>query len=80
MSKVCQITGIKCMVGHNVSHSNIKTKRRFNPNIFVKKFYLPFEDRWINLKISAQGLRMINKVGIEAALKGAVEKGFISKY
>ncbi len=68
------------MVGNNVSHSNRKTKRRFNPNIFNKKFYLPTEDRWVSLKISAQGLRMINKVGVEAALKGAVAKGHINKY
>jgi len=68
------------MVGNNVSHSNVKTKRRFNPNIFVKKFYLPVEDRWVSLRISAQGLRMINKIGVEAALKGAVEKGHIKNY
>ena len=80
MSKVCQITGISFMVGNNVSHSKRRTKRRFDPNLFVKKFYLPVEDRWVTLKVSGAGLRMINKVGIEAALKGAVAKGHISNY
>ena len=68
------------MVGNNVSHSKRRTKRRFDPNLFVNKFYLPVEDRWITLKVSGAGLRMINKVGIEAALRGAVEKGHIKDY
>ena len=57
-----------------------KNKERFDPNLFVKKFYPPVEDRWITLKVSGAGLRMINKVGIEAALRGAVEKGHIKNY
>ncbi len=80
MSKVCEITGKSFMVGNNVSHSKRRTKRRFNPNLFHKKFYLPEDDRWVRLKVSASGLRLINKVGIHAALKSAKEKGFISNF
>lgn len=77
MSKVCQITGKKVIVGNKVSHSNVKTKRTFSPNLFKKKFYLPSEDKWVVLKVSAQGLRTINKNGIDAAYKKAKEKGFL---
>ncbi|MBE6341626.1 MAG: 50S ribosomal protein L28 [Bacteroidales bacterium] len=77
MSKVCEITGISYMNGNNVSHSKRRTKRRFQPNLFVKKFYLPEEERWIQLKVSAAGLRLINKIGIEAAIKRAVDNGII---
>jgi large subunit ribosomal protein L28 len=79
MSQVCQITGKKMMVGNNVSHSKRRTKRRFYPNLFTKKFYFAEEDRWINLKVSAAGIRTINKKGLAASLKEAREKGFISK-
>jgi large subunit ribosomal protein L28 len=75
MARVCQLTGKKPMVGHNVSHSNRKTKRRFYPNLLKKKFYLTAEDRWINLTISASALRTINKLGVEEAIKKAKEKG-----
>ena len=78
MSKVCQITGKKAMVGNNVSHSKRRTKRRFYPNLFKKKFYLPEEDRWVNLNVSAAGLRTINKNGIANALKAAREKGLVA--
>ena len=77
MSKVCQITGKKVMVGNSVSHSNIKTKRTFLPNLFKKKFYLPSTDEWVTLKVSANGLRTINKNGVEAAIKSAKAKGFL---
>lgn len=80
MSKVCEITGKSFQVGNNVSHSKRRTKRRFNPNLFNKKFYLPEEDRWVSLKVSAAGLRLINKVGVKAALESAKKNGFISKY
>ena len=76
MSKICQITGKKAMVGNNVSHSRRHTKRLFNVNLFTKKFYYVEEDCWISLSLSAAGLRMINKVGLDAALKNAVEKGY----
>jgi large subunit ribosomal protein L28 len=77
MSKVCQITGKKVMVGNSVSHSNRKTKRTFSPNLFKKKFYLPEEDCWITLKVSANGLRTITKNGISACVKKAKLKGLI---
>jgi large subunit ribosomal protein L28 len=80
MSKVCEITGKSFMVGNNVSHSKRRTKRRFNPNLFNKKFYLPEEDRWVSLKVSASGLRLINKLGVKAALESAKKNGYISKY
>ena len=76
MSKICQITGKKAMVGNNVSHSKRRTKRTFDVNLFTKKFYYVEQDCWISLKISAAGLRMINKVGLDAALTQAVEKGY----
>lgn len=75
MSRVCQITGKKPQVGNNVSHSNIKTKRRFLPNLFKKRFYLPEEDRWITLKVSSTALRTINKKGLAAVLKKAEKNG-----
>lgn len=68
------------MVGNNVSHSKRRTRRRFYPNLFNKKFYLAEEDRWVNLKISAAGIRLINKKGLATVLKEAKEKGFIDKY
>lgn len=77
MSRVCQVTGKKVMVGNNVSHSKRRTKRKFLPNLFKKKFYLPEEDRWISLTVSANGIRTINKNGLNAALKSAKEQGFI---
>jgi large subunit ribosomal protein L28 len=77
MSKVCQVTGKKAMNGNNVSHSKRRTKRKFYPNLFEKKYYLPEEKRWIKLKISAAGIRLINKKGVENALKEAKEKGYI---
>lgn len=77
MSRICQITGKKAMVGNNVSHSKRRTKRRFLPNLFNKKFYLPEEDRWISLTVSAAGLRTINKNGLGAALKEAKAKGLV---
>lgn len=78
MSKICQITGKKAMVGNNVAHSNKKTKRKFNVNLFKKKFYWVEEDCWINLNVSAAGLRTINKIGLDAALKNAATKGFLN--
>ena len=78
MSKICQITGKRAMVGNNVSHSNKRTKRKFNVNLFTKKFYWGEEDCWISLSISASGLRTINKIGLDAALKQAAAKGFLN--
>jgi len=80
MSRVCQITGKKAQVGNNVSHSKRRTKRRFDVNLFKKKYYLPNEDRWVSLTVSAAGMRTINKKGIGVALAEAQEKGFIDKF
>jgi len=66
------------MVGNNVAHSNKRTKRKFNVNLFSKKFYWVEQDSWISLNVSAAGLRLINKVGLDAAIRGAANKGFIS--
>ena len=78
MSKVCQITGKKAMVGNNVAHSNKRTKRKFNVNLFAKKFYWVEQDRWITLKVSAAGLRLINKVGLDAAIRDATQNGYLN--
>lgn len=78
MSKVCQITGKRPMVGNNVSHANNKLKRRFNPNLQKKRFYLAEEDRWVTLKVSTSAIRTINKIGLSAAMKKAKAKGFLA--
>ena len=77
MSRTCELTGKKSMVGNNVSHSLNRTKRRFDANLIKKRFYIPEEDRWVTLKISTSALKTINKIGIQAALKDAKLKGFI---
>lgn len=69
--KRCEITGKGVMVGNRVSHSNRKTKRRFNPNLKNKRFWLESEQRWITLKVSTAGMKIINKKGLEKALKEA---------
>ncbi|HRG38440.1 MAG TPA: 50S ribosomal protein L28 [Bacteroidia bacterium] len=79
MSRVCEITGKKAIVGNKVSHSNTKTKRKFNVNLKVKKFFLPEENKWITLRISTSALKTINKNGIAAVLKEAKQKGFLKK-
>ena len=76
MSKICQITGKKAQLGCNVSHSKHRTKRSFDVNLFSKKFFYVEETCWISLKISAAGLRLINKVGLDAALKMDVQNGY----
>lgn len=77
MSKVCQITGKKVIVGNNVSHALNRTKRTFEPNLFDKKFFIPSTSEWIKLRVSKSGLREIDKKGIEVALKDAKQKGFL---
>lgn len=79
MSKICQITGKKAQIGNNVSHSKHRTKRSFDVNLFRKKFYYVEKDMWISLKISAAGLRLINKVGLDAAVKQAIQKGYLTE-
>ena len=78
MSKICQITGNRAMVGNKASHSSRQTKRIFNVNLFIKKFHWVEEDCWISLKVSAAGLRTINKIGLDAALKQAASKGYLN--
>ncbi len=79
MSKICQITGKKAMGGNNVSHSKRRTKRKFNINLFTKKFYWVEQDAWILLTICANGLRVINKNGLDAAIKEAARKGYLTE-
>ena len=69
MSKVCDVTGKKPLVGHNVSHSNRHTKRRFEINLISKRFWLEDEKRWITLNVSARGMRTIDKRGLAAVVK-----------
>jgi large subunit ribosomal protein L28 len=77
MSRICQITGKKMMNGNSVSHSNIKTKRKFYPNLQTKRFFVPEENKFVTLKVSTSAIRTINKIGISAALKEAKEKGYL---
>jgi large subunit ribosomal protein L28 len=69
MARVCQVTGKKPITGNTVSHSNIKTKRRFLPNLQTKRFYFVEEDRWVTLKVSSEAIRTINKNGLAAVIK-----------
>lgn len=78
MARVCQVTGKKRMIGNNVSHSKRRTKREFAPNLRNKKFWSEEEQRFITLKVSAAGIRTINKNGLAATLKSAQEKGLIN--
>ena len=80
MSRVCQITGKKVMVGNNVSHSKRRTRRKFYPNLFDKRFYLEDENRWVKIRVSASGIRTINKKGLKNALEDAKVKGFLKTY
>jgi len=77
MSKVCEITGKRAMFGNNVSFSINKTRRRFNVNLSKKRFFIPEEDRWVTLKVSAKALKIINKKGISAVLKEAKTQGVL---
>ncbi|PKP09583.1 MAG: 50S ribosomal protein L28 [Bacteroidetes bacterium HGW-Bacteroidetes-3] len=79
MSRVCELTGKKAMVGNNVSHALNRTKRKFDANLIKKRFYIPEEDKWIILKISTSALKNINKLGISAVLKKAEANGFYKK-
>lgn len=79
MSRVCELTGKKAMVGNNVSHALNRTKRKFDANLMTKRFYIPEEDKWITLKVSASALKNINKKGISAVIKEARANGFLTK-
>lgn len=74
MSRVCQVTGKRPLVGNNVSHANNKTKRRFNPNLQEHRFWLEKEQRYIKLRVSTKGMRTIDKHGIEKVLQDIANK------
>ncbi|QUV79896.1 MULTISPECIES: 50S ribosomal protein L28 [Chloracidobacterium] len=75
MAKVCQVTGKRPMSGHNVSHANNRTKRRFLPNLQRQRFWVPSENRWVRLRLSARAIKTINRYGIEYVLKKMREEG-----
>lgn len=75
MSRVCQVTGKRPSVGNNVSHANNKTKRRFLPNLQTKRFWVESEQRWVKLKISQKGIRIIDKLGIDQVLSDIRKRG-----
>jgi large subunit ribosomal protein L28 len=78
MARVCQITGKRAHTGNNVSHANNRTRRKFYPNLHKKRFFIPEENKWITLKVSANAIKTINKKGITAVLKEAKAKGTLS--
>ena len=75
MSRVCQVTGKRPITGNNVSHANNKTKRRFLPNLHAKRFWLESEGRWVCLRVSTKGMRIIDKNGIESVLADMRARG-----
>ncbi len=77
MSKVCQVTGKGPMSGHNVSHANNKTKRRFLPNLQVRRLWVESEKRYVRLRLSTAGLRRIDKLGIDVVLADLRQRGAI---
>jgi large subunit ribosomal protein L28 len=77
MARVCQVTGKRPMVGNNVSHANNKTKRRFLPNLHYRRFWVEGENRWIRIRVSNSGLRLIDKVGIEQVVADLRARGEI---
>ncbi|MBD1429118.1 MULTISPECIES: 50S ribosomal protein L28 [Sphingobacterium] len=77
MSRICDLTGKTALKGNNVSHSNVKTKRKFYPNLQTKRFYIPEEDRWITLKVSTAAIKTINKNGITSVINKFIKKGYV---
>ena len=75
MPRVCQLTGKRPISGNNVSHSKRRTKRRFLPNLFKKRFFVPETGEWITMKVSSSALRTINKLGVYDYLKKLEKKG-----
>ena len=75
MSRVCQVTGKKALVGNKVSHSNRKSKRRFEINLQSKRFWLEDEGRWIKLRVTARGMKIIDKRGVAAVVKDLRARG-----
>ena len=78
MSKVCQVTGRKRMVGNNVAHSKLRTKRTFDLNLKTKRFWSETEQRYITLRVTCKGMRIIEKNGLDAILKDAQKKGYVN--
>jgi len=77
MSRICDLTGKAALKGFNVSNSNVKTKRKFYPNLQTKRFFIPEEGRWITLKVSTSAIKTINKNGITAVLNKFIKKGYV---
>ena len=75
MARECEVTGKKPMVGNNVSHANNKTKRRFLPNLQNRRFWVESENRWVRLRVSNAGIRIIDKLGIDAVLADMRARG-----
>lgn len=75
MSRVCQVTGKRPASGNNVSHAHNKTRRRFLPNLHAHRFWVESENRWVRLRVSAKGLRIIDKQGIDTVLKSIRARG-----
>ncbi|MEO5647027.1 MAG: 50S ribosomal protein L28 [Chitinophagaceae bacterium] len=75
MSRVCQVTGKRPITGNKVSHSNIKTRRRFLPNLQTKRYFLAEEDKWVTLKLSSEAIRTINKNGLYSVIKEMRQNG-----
>lgn len=69
MSRVCQVTGKHTVRGNNVSHAHNKTRRTFIPNLHYRRFWVPSENRWVRLRVSCKGLRIIDKKGIDTIIK-----------
>lgn len=68
---ICEITGKGALAGNNVSHSKRRTKRKFNPNLKIKRLWSESEGRWITIKVTAAGIKTINRKGLDEALRGA---------
>lgn len=79
MARICQLTGKKAIIGHKVSHSNVKTKRSFDVNLKRKRFFVPETGEWLTLRVSTSALKNINKNGIFACVKEARANGFLPK-
>ncbi|MBB1126368.1 50S ribosomal protein L28 [Thiospirillum jenense] len=75
MSKICQVTGKRPLVGNNVSHANNRTKRRFLPNLHYHRFWVESEHRWVRLRVTTKGMRTIDKLGIDAVLSDLRTRG-----
>jgi large subunit ribosomal protein L28 len=75
MSRVCQVTGKKPVAGNNVSHANNRTRRRFLPNLHNHKFWVESENRWVKLRVSTKGMRIIDKNGIDTVIADMRKRG-----